>query len=222
MISDENNNHEAGEPIGNYRPQEPLNFESIWRLFEETGKMFRETDEKFKETDERFKETDEKFKETDEKFKETERSIDRLSKITSGLGINIGEATEDHFYHALENMPELAGLEIQRVESIKRHVKGLQGQFDAVLFCNDNTIIIVEIKHKLHPDDVSRFHDTTIPLFRQLFPEYAGQKFLGAVAAMTINESARSKALKMGLLILTQAEQKIRVLNPAGFQPKAF
>ncbi|TVR44667.1 MAG: hypothetical protein EA394_00140 [Bacteroidia bacterium] len=229
MVSEEDNTHEAGEPIGNYRPQEPLNFESVWRLFQETDKMFKETDEKFKETSERFKETDKKFKETDKKFKETDkkmqetdRLIDRLSKITSGLGINIGEVTEDYFYHALENMTELAGLEIQRVESIKRHVKGLQGQFDAVLFCENNTIIIVEIKHKLHPDDVGRFHLKTIPLFRQLYPEYAGEKILGAVAGMTIDESAGAKALELGLLILTQSEQKIRVLNPAGFQPKEF
>ncbi len=119
-------------------------------------------------------------------------------------------------------MSSLAGNEIEKVDSLKRSVKGLQGQFDAVLFCRNYLIILVEIKHKLHLEDVIRFKDKTISVFRQLYPEYSPQNLLGAVAGMTIDGEAMDKALSSGLLVLTQSNQKIRVLNPEGFVPKVF
>ncbi len=145
-----------------------------------------------------------------------------MSKIASGLGINIGEATEDYFYHALEHMTALAGNKTEKVDSLKRSAKGLQGQSDAVLFCKNGVIIIVEIKHKLHLKDVIRFNDKTIPIFRQLYPEHASQKVLGAVAGMTIKEEAMEQALTSGLLVLTQSNQKIRLLNPGDLRPNGF
>jgi len=33
------------------RPQEPLTFEKVWFMFQETAKRFQETDKQFKETD---------------------------------------------------------------------------------------------------------------------------------------------------------------------------
>lgn len=230
MISEDNNNFngpaEVNEPGGRYQQQEPLNFEKIWMLFQDTDKKFQETDKKMQETDRKMRETDNKIKETDriltEQSQETRKSLKRLSKIASGLGINIGEATEDYFYNALEHMRSLAGNEIEKVDVLKRSVKGLQGQFDAVLFCSNDVIILVEIKHKLHLEDVIRFKDKTISVFRQLYPEYSSQKVLGAVAGMTISDEAMDKALSYGLLVLTQSNQKIRILNPEGFAPKVF
>ena len=223
MISEDNNSsigpEEVNEPGGRYQQQEPLNFEKIWMLFQDTDKKFQETDKKMQETDNKIKETDRILT---EQSQETRKSLKRLSKIASGLGINIGEATEDYFYNALEHMNSLAGNEIEKVDSLKRSVKGLQGQFDAVLFCKNDVIILVEIKHKLHLEDVIRFKDKTISVFRQLYPEYSSQKVSGAVAGMTIDTEAMDKALSSGLLVLTQSNQKIRVLNPEGFAPKVF
>ncbi len=203
-MSDENNNH-VNDPTGSY--QQPLTFDKVWLMFQETNQQFKETDKKFQETD--------------KKFKETERIVKRLSKIASGLGINIGEATEDYFRSAMEHMPELAGIQIEKIDSLRRRTKKLQGQFDMVLF-GKNTIVVVEVKHKLHPKDVVRFHDQSLPVFKQLYPEYSGYKILGAVAGMAFDESALAQAFEMGLLALTQSGQKISVLNPEGFQPNAF
>ncbi len=208
-------------------------FQDTDRKFQDTDRKFQDTDRKFQDTDRKFQdtervmkeqsqETDKKFAATDTKFRNTEKLVKRLSKIASGLGINVGEVTEDYFFGALEGMRELAGFKIEKVDSLRRHVKGLQGQFDAVLFCENKTIIIVEVKHKLHPRDVVRFYNNTIPMFRHLYPEHADHKILGAVAGMAIGPEARSEALDSGFLILTQSGQKISVLNPKGFKPREF
>ncbi len=49
MISENVNNraNEVNEPYGTY--QQPLNFEKVWQMFQETDKRFRETDKKIKE-----------------------------------------------------------------------------------------------------------------------------------------------------------------------------
>ncbi len=197
MLSDQDNN-DVNEPTGSYQPS--LTFEKVWLMFQETDRRARETDDQIRETKELIK---------------------RLSKYIGGLGMNVGEAAEEYFRGALENMTALAGIPIEQVESFRRKRGKLEGQYDVVLISN-NTVVVVEVKHKLHSTDVLRFHDLKLPLFKVLYPEYAGRKILGAVAGMTIAEDAADKALEMGFLLLTQSGQKIQVLNPEGFAPKVF
>jgi len=69
---------------------EPLNFEKVWFMFQETDKKFQETrellDKKFSETDKKFLETDKKFSETrdllDKKFSETRELLDKKFQET--------------------------------------------------------------------------------------------------------------------------------------------
>lgn len=215
MLSDQDNN-KVNEPAGAYQP--PLTFEKVWLMFQETKSRIRETDDQIRE---RFRETDKQFKETDRRFRKTEELVKRLSKHLGGLGMNAGEVAEDYFRGALENMTELAGIPIKQVESFRRKRGKLEGQYDVVLVSN-NTVVVVEVKHKLHSTDVLRFHDLKLPVFKVLYPEYAEHKVIGAVAGMAIAEDATEKAMEIGFLLLTQTGQKIQVLNPKGFEPKVF
>ncbi len=207
---------QANESGDAYGAREPLTFEKVWL-------MFQETDKKWQETDKRIREANKQRLDVDKMIREMRENLDRTSRVVSGLGANIGESTEDFFYNALNNLTEIDGFKIQKVSRrLEACAKGLQGEFDAVLFCENDILIIVEVKHKLHPNDVTRFHENNIPVFRQLFTEYAGKTILGAVAGLAIASGAREKALEMGLLLLTQTNQQIRLLNPKGFEPKRF
>jgi len=184
---------EVNEPGGSYQPQQPLTFEKVWLMFQET----------------------------DKKFEKTERLVRDLSKNIGGLGNNVGQATEEYFLAALEKMEELAGVKIEHVGRLKKRKKNLQGEYDAVVFGKD-TLIVVEIKHRLDGNNVSDFYTNSLPAFRKLFPEYADRKILGAVAGMTVEKSAMKLANNKGLLVLTPSGQTISVLNPKGFRPKSF
>ncbi len=214
---------QANESDDAYGAREPLTFEKVWLMFQETDKKWQETDRKWQETDKRIREANKQRPDWDKMIREMKENLDRTSRVVSGLGANIGESTEDFFYNALNNLTEIDGFKIQKVSRrLEACAKGLQGEFDAVLFCENDILIIVEVKHKLHPNDVTRFHENNIPVFRQLFTEYAGKTILGAVAGLAIASGAREKALEMGLLLLTQTNQQIRLLNPKGFEPKRF
>ena len=184
---------EVNEPGGSYQPQQPLTFEKVWLMFQET----------------------------DKKFEKTERLVRDLSKNIGGLGNNVGQATEEYFLAALEKMEELAGVKIEYVGRLKKRKKNLQGEYDAVVFGKD-TLIVVEIKHRLDGNNVSDFYTNSLPAFRKLFPEYADRKILGAVAGMIVEKAAMKLANNKGLLVLTPSGQTISVLNPKGFRPKSF
>ncbi len=205
MTEEENNGtsigpDEVNEPGGAWQPQKPLTFEKVWLMF---------------------RETDKKLEETDKEIKETQRIVRDLSKNIGGLGNNIGKATDEYFFAALDKMEVLAGVRIEYVGKLKKRKENLQGEYDAVVFGKD-TLIVVEIKHRLDSEDVSDFYNNSLPAFRKLFPEYADRKILGAVAGMTVEKSAMKLANSTGLLVLTPSGQKISVLNPKGFQPKSF
>lgn len=218
MNSEENNQNEANEPVGGYSQQKPSTFDQVWQMFLETDKQMKETDKKFKETGEYIDKT---IQSLNRQYEETRQSLQRLSKIASGLGINIGDASEEHFRNALDQIPQLGGITIEKVDSLRRRYKGLEGQFDIVLFGKEE-IIVVEVKHKVHPNDVIRLHDKNIPVFKQLYPEYAHRPVMGGLAGMAFDDTAKVLAVEKGLFVLTPAGQKVKVLNPEGFEPKRF
>ena len=220
MISDDNNNDNVvRDDDGMYQQQQqPLNFEKVWLMFQETDKKFKETDKQFKETDRKFQETQ---KERRKENRETDRIVRNLSKEIGGIGNNIGEVAEDYFRGALRKMKEFAGVEIEFVVSIHKRSKNFEREYDVVVVGKD-TLIVVEAKHKLTRDHVKQFVNGSLPRFIIVCPEYSGYKILGAVAGMTATKAAVKLAFSKGLFVITQSGQKIELLNPEGFEPKEY
>jgi hypothetical protein len=115
-----------------------LSFEKVWLMFQETRMQSQETDKKFHETDKKFHETDKQIKE--------------LKKIILGIGGNQGHATEDFFYNGFDATRDVSGIIYDYAErNRKRHKGAKQGEYD-ILLVNGNTLLVVELKFKLHPD----------------------------------------------------------------------
>ena len=236
MISENKDNSndqgQVNEPDGVYQPTGPLNFEKVWLMFQETDKKFRETDRKFQDTDRKFQDTDRKFqdtervmkeqsKEADRRFMETDRIVREVTREVGGIGNNLGEVAETYFFQALENIPEVSGIKIEQVGKLNKKTRELQRQYDVVLFGRD-TLIVVEVKHKLETKDIVAYCEKSLPVLKQLFPEYARYKVIGAVAGMTATDVAVELAFNMGLLVFTQSDQEVQLLNPDDFQPKQY
>ncbi len=200
----DNDPHVVNDDPGAYQYQQPLTFEKVWEMFQETKKMMRDLS-----------------KEADRRFKETERIVRNNSKMIGGIGNNIGEAAEEYFRAALVKKKEFAGIKIEHVNRLSRKGKNLEGEYDAVLFGKD-TLIVVEVKHKLTREDVLWFINKSLPTFKPLFPEYSDYKVLGAVAAVSAQKSAIKLAVSRGLLAVAQAGQQISLLNPGDFEPQEF
>ena len=203
MASDKNN--KANEPLSEYG--QPTSFQDVWKMFQETEKMF---DKSHRE-----------FQEFWEQSKETNRKIDRLAKMYGGASENSREMAEEFFKRGLEARDSIFGFKYEQVDRLERKRKNLQGEYDIVLH-NGEYAIVIEVKFKLHPDDVDDFIDRKLPKFKPLFKEYAHKKVIGAMAAMSIPKESYEKAKKYGLLILSQSGENIAVMNPADFEWKEF
>ena len=83
----------------------------------------------------------------------------------------------------------------------ERSGKGLANEFD-LLLVNDRTVYVVEVKHKVHENDLTNLLDVEAVNFPHLFPEYAGHEQRFALAAFYIHDELRQAALKRGVTVL--------------------
>ncbi len=197
----------ANESIMNYG--QPANLDEVWKLFKETDKMFKETDQKMQETDR-------KMQETDKKMQETDRKIDKLAKLYGGVSENSRDVAEEFFRRGLETRDLLFGISYGQVGKLEKRSKKLQGEYDIVLY-NGDKMVVIEVKYKLHPSDITDFVKRKLPNFKPLFPEYADKKIIGGVAGMSVPAASSELAQKHGLLVLTQSGENLTVLNKEGF-----
>jgi len=203
MAQDHDNN--AGEPLSDYG--QPLTFEKVWKMFQETDKQFKETAKSMQETDKRMQETD--------------RKIDKLARLYGGMSENSRDVAEEFFRRGLEARQVLFGIPYDQVARLEKKTRKLQGEYDIVLY-NGDYMIVIEVKYKLHPDDVEDFIRRKLPVFKPLFPEYSDKKIIGGVAAMSVPIDSYELAEKNGLLVLTQSGENISVMNPEDFVLKEY
>jgi len=197
--------NDVNEPLSEYG--EPVSFNQVWKMFQKTDKQFKETDKRMQETDKRMQETD--------------RKIDKLAKLYGGVSENSKDVAEEFFRRGLEARSSLFGIEYTEVDHLARSSKKRRGEYDIVLH-NGEYAIIIEVKYKLHPDDVSDFVNRKLVNFKPLFHEYAGKRIIGAVAGMSVPPDSYELAAKNGLLVLTQSGENLSLMNPEGFRWKEY
>jgi len=193
----------------------------------EADKRNVEADKRNAELDKKFQETDIKiqalFQETNKKFQETDAKIDKMVKLYGSVADNSRDFSEEFFYRALLQRSSLCGIAYEEVDRMERRTKKLQGEYDLVLH-NGDTIIVIEVKYKLHPNDVQDFYDRKFPNFRKLFPEYNEKKLVGGVAGLTIPTESIELAEKFGFIVLCNSGENAAVANieAENFIPKRF
>lgn len=192
-------------------------FQDVWRMFQETDLRFKETERLMKE---RSAETERQMK---ERFAETDLVIEKLTKNLGNLGNRLGEFVEEMVKPGLVRLFQERGLKVHRTMqnlTCKDDAGQLIAQVD-LLVVDSDTAIAVECKSHLSVDDVNE-HLERMDLFKTCWPEYAGYKLLGAVAAMVLPEGAGRYAYRKGLFVLAQSGEIVEVRNDSKFQPKVW
>ena len=151
-------------------------------------------------------------------WEELETTLQKMSERLGGIGNNLGDVAEDFFYDGLNTKKRLGKIHF---DDVARNVHVKKGEYDIVLY-NKDSVGVVEVKHKLHPDDVKKFAQVTIPLFKKELPQYAHLKTYGAVAGLSVPKDSRELAEKLGLFVITQSGDSLKTVNSAEFAPKAM
>lgn len=196
-------------------------FNDYFTGLQENGKQLKELREQQKENGKQLIELREQQKETRQQLKEASELQKRTARTLSNLGLNIGDVAEDYFIGALKSRTELASMRYDNVKTNEEKGNGKRGEYD-ILLLNHETVIVVEVKHKLWKWHVDDFHNRRLSGFKELFPEYTDRMLFGALAGLTVHKEARARAVELGYLVLTQSGQQVKVLNPEGFEPTVF
>lgn len=155
----------------------------------------------------------------EERMKRIERILDQVAKEHGSLANNLGDVAEEAFYSGLENTKQLGS---QKFTSIARNVRDFDGHEYDIVLRNGTTVAVVEVKHKVHPNDVRELMEKTIPAFRKSYPQYKDHKIYGGLAGLSFPTDARLDAEKQGLFVLAQNGRSVKVANSAGFKPKVL
>ncbi len=195
---------------------------------EDEAKPYGRQPFKSKDLKERMDEWEQKFNdyftgllENGKQLKELREQQKRTERTLSNLGLNIGDVAEDYFIGALKSRTELASIKYDILKTNEEKGNGKRDEYD-ILLLNHETIIVVEVKHKLWKWHVDDFHNRRLAGFKELFPEYTNRMLFGALAGLTVDKEARARAVELGYLVLTQSGQQVKVLNPEGFEPTVF
>ena len=178
---------------------------------EEFDQRIREEEEQRKKSREEFdrdlKASREKFdRELEESRKRSEREMAELRKAIGGIGNVQGEIAEDLFRRNVQAALKSLGIQI---ESVRHHIKvaGV-GEYDVVAV-NGSQVVVFEIKNKLKGHDITRFLETRLTKFKEVFPEFKDHKVYGGIGALVMSEEQEAEAVSKGLFVLTQGEDGI-------------
>lgn len=120
-------------------------------------------------------------------------------------------AVEEAFIIALTNNPVLGNIIFDHVESnVKGHYKTTQDEFDIVMY-NGKSVAIVEIKHKVHPNDLEILTEKKVKNFKTLFPQYEKYKVYLGIGGVSIPKDVIDNAHKKGVAILRQKGEIMKI-----------
>jgi len=196
----------AEEPMVPYN--QPLDFQQVWLMFQETDKKFKETD---KLLSEKFQETEKLFKDTDQKI----RKLDQL--FTSQWGKLVESLVKGDLLKLLKER----GVSVQRIlHGVEGNYEGQNYEYDLVAI-NGEEIVIVEVKTTLRPDDVEHFH-RKLWKAKTWMPEYQNKKIYGAIAYITVKGDSHRMAEKQGFFVIRATGSSSSIINEEDFKPKPF
>ena len=146
---------------------------------------------------------------------ETDKRLNKLMRGNESMQSfikNDADACERRFVDSLDSQNlEVAGVKFDEIyANVSKKRGGENIELDALLV-NGDSVAIMEVKKKLHLNDVDKVQDKLIGRFRELFPEHRAKRLLVLVAGESINADAAAKALEAGFVVLSFKARKLQM-----------
>ena len=161
--------------------------------------------------------------------REESRRVHRQMRREWGeLSRKMGTMAEDLVAPSVPRiLREVVGCPESRIDSMAVRVRrrstvhpGHMIEFDVVAVCSEH-VLINETYSFLRPRDFGQYV-TRLTMAREYFPEFEGQKLIGSIGSLYVDESLVRAGEKRGLIVLGFGEDVMDVLNSPGFVPREF
>ena len=176
------------------------NFNKVWAILTRVAARQEQTEVQMAETDKRLNELLIQTAETDKRLNKLMAGNETMQSFIK----NDSDACEQRFVDSLDSHDlKVAGVKFDEIYSNVRKKRGGKNiELDALLI-NGDSVALMEVKKKLHLNDVIKVRDNLIDRFRHLFPEHQAKRLLVLVAGESINADAEAKALESGFVVLS-------------------
>jgi alpha-galactosidase/6-phospho-beta-glucosidase family protein len=185
-------------------PQEPLTFEKVWQMFQETREQIAATGRQIEETGRQMKETDRKMKETDKK----------LGELTNRFGTMVEHMVVPNLLAKFKSLGFTFEVAHKNTE-IKDEKNKIFVEVDVFLE-NGDKAMIVEIKAAPTVKDVNEHIARMEKLRKHADLRKDTRKYLGALAGVVTSEPVKTYALKKGLFVIVPSGDTFDIIKPEG------
>ena len=169
-----------------------------------TDAQLAKTDAQLAKTDAQLEKTTTQLARTDAQLARTDTKLDKISAMYGGVANNLGSVAEEFFVNALNKNPIIHGITFDTIfKQLNARAHGVQHEFDIVLL-NGVTVFIIEVKYKVHQNDIDCLINKKSKNFSILFPQYRHYKAHLGLATLCINDDLKLYAISQGITILQQ------------------
>jgi hypothetical protein len=200
-------------------PHEPLTFEKVWKMFQETGRQFKETDRQFKErtaaTDRQFQETRKEMAEIDRQLKEQMKETDRrVGELTNRFGTVVEHMVVPNLLDKFKTLGFTFEIAHKNTEIVDRKNNIFLEVY--VFLENGDKVMIVEIKATPTVKDVNEHIARMEKLRKYADLRKDRRKYLGAIAGVVTREAVKAYALKKGFFVIVPSGDTFNIIKPEG------
>jgi hypothetical protein len=177
---------------------------------------FEEIMAMFAESAKRGAETDRMIKELTRNIEKNEKQMADMREELGNVGHNNGLVAEEIVFHSLAKDMVFAGIKFDTVDhgTVRSRKlsdgKKVKGEYDVLLY-NGTSVAIIEVKHRVGRDALTRLVEVQLPRFRQIFPEYKDCKMYLGLGGMSFEKGIAEEAHRQGIATLTLSGDAVEI-----------
>ena len=144
---------------------------------------------------------------------ETAATLQKVIQEYGGFINNQGQQAEDFFVKGLRKRHlQVAGIKFDEIfpRQVRQHGRNDGIEVDALL-TNGEYVALLEVKSKVHVNDVETVFNKRIPAFRNFFHDYRDKSLLVLIGGNIFNSDALRKARDYGFICLTPDNQDLHI-----------
>jgi len=158
-----------------------------------------------------FAETDRMIKEFRDEMKELKDQTKKIGKQIGNVSDNIGHHAEQFFQDIFKRKLEFGRIRYdEMVPNLIYKDKGVEIEFDIALL-NGESIALIEVKNRIHPNFVKELAEERIEDFRKFFPRYSDYRAYLGIAGFSFCDEVLDQASRYGIGIVKQVGEGVEI-----------
>jgi hypothetical protein len=147
----------------------------------------------------------------DRRLERLEKKMQRMGILVGGINDNIGYHAEQFFQDVFDEKLEFGGIKYdEMIPNLAYKDKGVKIEFDVVLL-NGDSIALIEVKNRIHPDFVKELAEERVGKFREFFPRYSNYNVYLGIAGFSFSDEVLDRASSYGIGIIKQVGEGVEI-----------